>query len=130
LQEVIGVVRTASFSEMLHSVLLSRPHEYAGISRGNLALIENRFAAADGALDSAAEARSNVRAQAMTLHKIFGMEVKRLGNIHYRKIGIGSGNQAAFVGDSEPGRRMAREQLTDSLERKAARMIAAIEQDR
>src|SRR5206468_974794 len=61
LHEMIGVERTASFSKMLHSVLLSRPHEYAAISRGDLALIENGLTAADGPLDSAAEARSNVR---------------------------------------------------------------------
>jgi len=65
---MIGVVRTASFSEMLHSVLLIRPHKHAGISRGNLALIENCFAAPNGPLNSTAEARSDVRTEAMTLH--------------------------------------------------------------
>jgi hypothetical protein len=124
---MIGVVRTTSFSEMLHSVLLSRPHKHAGISRGNLALIENGLAAPDGALDSAAEARSNIRTEAMTLHQIFGVEVERLGNIHYRKIGIGSGNQAAFVGDAEPAGGVTGEQRTDSFERQAARMMTTVE---
>ena len=128
---MIGVMSTASFSKMLHSI----PFKLGRTSSPRLCAVilpvhKNGLAAPDGPLHRAAEARSNVRTQTMALHEVFGMEIERSGNIHYRKIRVRSGNQTTFVGDPEPARRLAREEGADSFERQPARMMTAIQQDR
>jgi hypothetical protein len=101
LQEVIAVMGAASFSKMLHSVPLAGTNQSTAIFGSGLSVHKYSLAAPDRPLHCAAEPLTDIRTQAMALHQVFGVEIERSGNIHYRKIRVGAGNQTALVGDPE-----------------------------